>query len=743
MCLEGGLRRSTLGRVRSTGAFPRTPRPEGPEKVSGRALYVADLEVPGAWVGGVLRSPVAAGRSRGIERDPRFPWSEVVLRTARDLPGENVVAMIADDQPLLAGERIAHVGEPIALVAAPDRDRLRRALEALRPMVVEEEPLFDFERSERVLERIAIEKGDARAALAAAEIVIEGTYRSGSQEQMYIEPQGCIAWPAEADGTVRVVGSLQCPFYVQRALARALGIEAAKARVVQAATGGGFGGKEDYPSVLACQAAVLAQAACAPVRMILDRHEDLAVTPKRHPARVRHRTAVDRAGRLVAMEIEVLLDGGAYTTLSPVVLSRACIHAAGPYRCEHVAIEGRAVATNHVPYGAFRGFGVPQVCFALERHMDRIARELGLHPAELRLRNALRPGDTTATGQRIDASSRPIEVLERALERSGFARHAFGAPKAGRVRRGLGLSFFFHGSGFTGSGEAKLASRVAVELRRDGGVLVQSAATEFGQGTLAMLRALALEALGCAEEELELAPPDTALVPNSGPTVASRTCMVVGGLVTRACRELAARIEAAVPPGGTFRERALAFLHGGGAGRVELQHEPPPGLRWDEATHTGDAYPAYAFAADVAEVQVDLDTFEVRAERLLSVADVGRAIEPALVEGQLEGGGLQAIGFGHLEVVTTEAGRFVQDRMATCIVPTAMDAPRFEVELVDAGGGAGSRPAKGVGELPMDGGAPALCAAIEDALGIALDRVPATPELLLERWIAAHPEEGP
>jgi CO/xanthine dehydrogenase Mo-binding subunit len=716
-------------------------RPEGPDKVTGRALYAADLRVDGAWVGGTVRSNVARGRLCGFEIDARCDFERVVVVAPRDVPGANVVAMIVEDQPLLCASEIEHWGEPLLLLAAPDRETLEAALGAIRPRIEKREPVLDMEASQRAFKEILIEKGDALGALASAGRVVEGTYRTDTQEQMYIEPQGFVAFPPDERGVTLVQGSMQCPYYVQKSLARALGVGPEQARVVQAATGGGFGGKEDYPSVLACHAALLARKAGRPVRMLYDRHEDLAVTPKRHPSRVRHRTAVADDGRLLAMDIDVLLDGGAYTTLSPVVLSRACIHAAGAYECEHVRIRGRVVATNHVPYGAFRGFGAPQVCFAIERQMDRIAAELGLHPAALRERNMLRRGGTTATGQRLEHSVGSEEVLREVLRRTGFDRHDWRAPRSGGIRRGVGCSFFFHGAGFTGSGEQMLKARVAVELDREGRALVRSASTEFGQGTLTMFRAIAAQTLGTRPEDVRIADSDTHEVPNSGPTVASRTCMIVGGCLAQACRELLARVGPAKDGSPTFRERARAFVARGGDARVEVTYASPAGLRWDDATYRGDAYPAYGWAADVAEVEVDLDTFEVRVTRLVCAVDVGKAIQPQMVEGQIEGGSLQSIGFAHLEVVTARDGRHLQDTMATCVIPTTLDTPAFDVALIEVPFEHGPFGAKGVGELPMDGAAPAVASAIEDALGIHLEHLPATPERLMELWLAAHPGE--
>ncbi|MCY3004238.1 MAG: xanthine dehydrogenase family protein molybdopterin-binding subunit [Planctomycetota bacterium] len=715
----------------------RLARPDGPGKVAGTTRYVADLHFAGEWVGGTVRANVARGLLEAIERDAAFDFTRVVVVGPQDVPGANVIEMLTLDQPALASREIEHFGEPLLLVAAPDEATLQAALAALRPRITPLEPVFDPRASTKVFKEIRIEKGDVESALAGATRTFEGEYESASQEQLYIEPQGVIALPPDENGVVTVHGSLQCPYYVQKTLVRALGLPAEKVRVVQEATGGGFGGKEDYPSILATHAALLARKAGRPVRMIYDRHEDLAFTPKRHPSRVRIRSGVDGEGRLLALDIDVLFDGGAYTTLSPVVLSRGCIHAAGPYRCEHVRIHGRAVATNHVPYGAFRGFGAPQTCFAIERHMDHIAAELGLHPFELRRRNALRLGDRTATGQLLKESVGAQAVLERIAQRTHIDTHPWRAPKTTRKRRGLGMSFFFHGAGFTGAGETMLHARIALELDAEGRALVRSASTEFGQGTETLFKAIAAEALGCEPDDVLVAQPDTHAVPNSGPTVASRTCMIVGGVLARAGRELAARIGG----NGPFRERARAFVRSGGDSRVEATYQTPAGLEWDDKAYRGDAYPAYGWAADVAEVEVDLDTFDVRVVRFWSAVDCGTAIQPQLVVGQFEGGSLQAVGFAQLEVVTTRDGRFQQDRMATCIIPTALDAPDFTTDLVEVPFSGGPFGAKGVGEMPMDGGAPAVLAAIEDALGLHVTRIPATPEHLLELWLAAHPEE--
>ncbi len=402
--------------------MPRGPlRREGPAKLTGTALYTDDLLFPGAWYGATIRSTEAHARLIGIERAPEFDWSKVVVVTAADIPGPNIVSSIQDDQPILVETEIRHHAEPIALVAAPDRNLLREAIGHLRIRTEALPAVFDPLLSEHVFAHYEIETGDLAAGFAEASLVIEGEYRVGHQEQLYIENNAMIAVPRD-DGGVAVHGSLQCPYYVHRALRRSLLLTDEQAQVIQAETGGGFGGKEEYPSILALHAALLARACSRPVRMIYDRHEDIAATTKRHPAIVRYRSGVSADGRLVAQQIEIVMDGGAYCTLSPVVLSRGTLHSGGPYSCPNVRITSRAVATNTPPNGAFRGFGAPQTEFAAEMQVNRIAEALGTSPLELRRRWLYRPGDTTPTGQVLRESVAAEEVLDRAAEAAEFER---------------------------------------------------------------------------------------------------------------------------------------------------------------------------------------------------------------------------------------------------------------------------------------------------------------------------------
>ncbi len=747
------------GTLRRGRARTAPLRREGPAKLTGEAKYADDLVFPGAWYGATIRSTEPRARLVAIERpgldggdDDGFDWTKVVLVTAADIPGPNVVSLIDDDQPVLVpvGGEIRHQAEPLALIAAADRATLREARRRIRVRTEPLEPVFDPLASETVFAHFELTKGDLAAGFAEADLVLEGTYRVGHQEQLYIEGQAMIAVP-RADGGITVYGSLQCPFYVHRAMKRALVLDDVRTQVIQTETGGGFGGKEEYPSMIALHAALLALRCGRPVRMVYDRHEDIAATTKRHPAIVTHRTGVKRDGTLVAQEIDIVMDGGAYCTLTPVVLSRGTIHAAGPYRCPNVVIRSRAVATNTPPNGAFRGFGAPQTQFAAETQMNRLAEALGISPLEIRRRNAYRLGDTTPTHQLLRESVAAEEVLERAAEAAEFEwirertararseRAGSGAvtgratsSAAGRIASGIGLALAWHGAGFTGSGEVALASVASLELEADGRIRILTASTEMGQGTKTIFPLLVAEALGVDPDAVEIAPQDTAVVPDSGPTVASRTAMVVGGLLIKAARRLRAEVEGSAEAAGrSFAEAYPDWAAAHGPRRIDEQFEPYPGVAFDDATYVGDAYPAYGWAACVAEVDVDLDTGEVAVKSVVAVDDVGRVIHPVLCEGQVEGGTLQAVGYGTIEEIKLVDGRYLNDRLATYLIPTALDAPRISTVLVEAPFSGAPHGAKGVGELPMDVAAPAVVAAIHDATGVWIHDLPATPERII------------
>jgi CO/xanthine dehydrogenase Mo-binding subunit len=689
-------------------------RKDGMAKTTGTARYVDDLSFPGMIYGRTIRSTIARGRIRSITLD--FDPAGFTIVDYRDIPGPrcNFVALIEDDQPFLVAEEINHIAEPILLLAHEDRERLMAA--EVRIEYDTDEPMLDPEQSTTVFKTVRIRKGDTDAAMAVADLIVEGTYRTGHQEHVYIETNGVIAVPEDRGMTIH--GSMQCPYYVHKAIKALLQLPDERVRVVQSETGGGFGGKEEYPNILAGHASLLARKSGRPVKMVYDRVEDMIATTKRHPSIVRHRTGVMRDGRLVAMEIDVLMDGGAYATLSAVVLSRGCIHAAGPYRCDHTRIDGRAVMTNTPPNGAFRGFGAPQTQFATEVHMDRIAEALGMDPVRLRELNALRPGDTSATGQVMGDDCSALESLRAGVERSEYHRKR--AEYAGS-NKGIGLSLFFHGSGFTGGGEIYLASKATLEATETG-ARIRVASVEMGQGTRTMHAQIVADALGIPYEQVEIVQPDTHQVPDSGPTVASRTCMVVGKILQRCAEEMRATI-GGMTPGEYVREH--------GPLSITKQFQKPEEISWDDTEYTGDAYAAYGWGCDVAEVELDPVTYEVKPLRMTIVHEIGKAIHPSMVVGQIEGGTAQGVGWALNENVVMKGGVMANPTLTNYTIPTTLDTPRMDVVVLENPSGYGPFGAKGVGEMPIDGPAPALVNAIRH-IGLDVRSIPAIPETIME-----------
>lgn len=731
------------------------PRKEGRDKVTGQARYIDDLHFPEMLYGTTVRSATARGRIKKISFEGDIPWDEFIVVTAKDIPGENCVALILFDQPYLADEFVNHPEEPILLLAHPDKHLLE---EARRNVRIEIEPLpaiFSLHDSlnrkeiiwgeDNIFKAYHVEKGNVDEAWEQADFIVEGEYETGAQEQLYIENNGVIAIASPADG-VTVWGSMQCPYYVHKALLKLFGLPEEKIRVVQVETGGGFGGKEEYPSMVAGHAALLSWKSGRPVKIVYDRAEDMVATTKRHPSWTKHRTAVTREGRLLGMEIDFVVDGGAYATLSAVVLSRGTIHAAGPYLCPNVRIKSRAVATNVPPHGAFRGFGAPQSIFALERHMNKVARVVGLSPEEFRLRNFIQEGETTATSQVIHEKVDMQGLLKRAFELTDYQakqKRFAESNKTSRQKKGIGFASFMHGAGFTGSGEKYLESVVGAEATAEGRVRILAASTEIGQGTNTVFAQIAAEALKLNYDSIEVAKPDTGNVPNSGPTVASRTTMIVGKLVESAVLGLKQTLQSSgllkeEYAQDDFERACRGYIEQHGPLKSFSKYKAPPGINWDDEKYEGDAYGAYAWAVYVAEVTVDMVTFEARVDDFVALQEVGRVIHPVLAAGQIEGGVAQGIGYTLFEKVVWQDGRMINNQMTNYIIPTAADIPPIRVYFEENPYAYGPAGAKGIGELPMDGAAPAILNAIEQATGVSINHIPLMPESIIEALGGDH-----
>ena len=755
-------------------------RKEGRAKVLGAAQYIDDLTLPNMWHGATIRSTIARGRIRSITFSPEINWSEYAIVQASDIPGENTIVHVTKDHPCLAAHEINHVAEPILLLAHPEKSALLAAKAAITIDYEELPGVFTIEASEAAADsndtaniiwpgsseggtancfkQYQMYTGDSKeteaaliAAFEAAAFIVEGEYTTGAQEQLYIEPNGVIAeCNRDANGhisDVTVRGSMQCPYYLVHALTLVFNLPEEKCRVIQVETGGAFGGKEDFPSVIGSHAALLAMKSGHPVKIIYDRGEDMAATTKRHPSRTRHRTAVSRDGKLLAGTIDVAIDGGAYATLSPVVLSRATIHAPGPYKWPHLRVRGKAMATNIPPHGAFRGFGAPQSLFALERHMDKIARTIGLSPEAFRRQNFLSTGDHTATGQLLTDPVDMQHLLTRALADSNYhekqKRFAAENPTS-KIKRGLGIAAFMHGTGFTGSGERRLNSVVHLDILPDGRPEILVSSTEFGQGTNTILCQVAAETLALPYDDILIHQPDTSVVPDSGPTVASRTAMIIGKLVERAALQILTTLHetAALPTPHTREEfitAAQSYLAVHPRLRGSARYEPATKIHWDDDLYRGDAYPGYAWAVYVAEVAVDLNTYMATVTRFDALQEVGRVLHPILAKGQIEGGIAQGIGYALYEKCVYKDGHLMNNQMTNYIMPTSADLPDIHLHFEEVPSIHGPGGAKGIGELPMDGPAPAILNAIEDATGIAFNSIPLLPEDIFERVMNTQP----
>lgn len=715
------------------------PRFDGPVKVAAETKFLPDIDMPESWIGGVVRSSVPRGRLKSIKRLPSFDWSKAAFVTAKDIPGENYVAVVRTDYPALAEDEINYVSQAVALVAAPDAATLKAAMSAVEVDIEPLPAIFTIEDSlakkeiiwgcDNVIDEYRTERGDIEKGFAEADVVVEGDWRTGLHEQMYLETQGMAA-VMTGDG-IELIGSMQCPFYVHNAVQKIMGLPAEKVVIKQSATGGAFGGKEDYPSILGCYAALLAYKSKKQVRIVFDRSEDILVSPKRHPSHSHYKMGLTNDGRITALDVDMLLDAGAYTTLTRVVLQRTHLHAAGAYYVPNIRIHSRAMATNTPPNGAFRGFGAPQSIFAMERQMDLAAKKLGVSPLDLRLKNTLKTGDIFPYGQKFTEADNASVVLEKAAEMSDYRRKhkIYENQPCGRIRKGIGISVALHGGGFTGAGEDKMGSTAKVSF--DGEKFrVYTSSTEMGQGASTVIPMVAAEVLGVTPDDVLYMIPDTSKTPNTGPTVASRTTMYAAKAVQNACENLMKELDGYK---GSTVERAKACF----AERKILDalgmNIFADGCRWNEEKFEGDAYRGYAWIANAVEIEVDMDTYEATATDVAIAAEVGRAINPMQAEAQLTGGLLQGIGWAHIEDLRIDdKGRYTAAHMNAYLVPTTLDTPKWNVELLEDPCEAGCFGAKGIGELPANAGAPAFVAAVENATGAFGTSIPLTGEKLFD-----------
>jgi CO/xanthine dehydrogenase Mo-binding subunit len=707
----------------------RLRRPEAVEKVAGRAAFLQDSDFVGRLVAGCLRSPHAHARINRLDLSlaQEVRGVRAVLK-ASDIPGRNLIPMIQTDWPPLAAEYVRHVGEALALVAA---DNLEALEEALRAISVEYEPLpatLDMEaalESGEVVAQFRVKRGEAAVALDQSDlVVVEGIYRTPRQDHAYLEPHGVVAFP-DGSGGVSIVGSLESPFAVQRAAASVLGWTLNRIRVAQSLTGGAFGGKEETPAMLGAQAALLAVATGRPVRMVLSREEDMTITSKRHPARIRCRTGATRDGHLVAAEVDCLLDGGAYATLSPLVLQRAVTHAFGPYRIPNVQVSAKVVRTHTVPCGAFRGSGEAQVTFASEGQIDLLAERLGIDALELRRRNALVPGDLTTTGRRLVATAGLRDVLDRVAESSDWARkRALFGQDEGTIRRGIGVAASHSGTGLGYAGRAGGLVCASLSVLPDGSVMVSVGRGDAGEGLVGLLSQIAAEALRCPLEAVRVLEPDTSRVSDLAGW--GTPVSLFSDAIRDAAKGIRTAMDAATADAGfAWREAVEACVRRHVPLAAYGFAAPPEGAEFSEEAED-DA--SVTFSANVVELEVDSETGETRVLRVHSAHDAGRVLDTLSAEGQVEGAVVQGLGYALLEAQVMDLGSIVNNNFTDYRLPTSLDAPEIRSLLVEQLDLSGPDLVKGLGEAALVPVAPAVAAAIHNAVGVRVQELPAFPE---------------
>ncbi|MEH7085400.1 xanthine dehydrogenase family protein molybdopterin-binding subunit [Neobacillus drentensis] len=709
------------------------PKKDHGGKVSGQLPYISDVKVENMVYGVLFRSPIAYGKIKSIQL-PNLPEGYEAVG-AEHIPGPNYVKIIKEDQPIFANEWVNYIGEPILMLVGDDLETIYSLLNEVKVEFEEHQAIYTLDdaiqqKSGAGVTMASYEFGESVDVISAVEQsahqIIEEEYETGYQEHVYLEPQGMLA--IYKDDEIEVQGSMQCLYYIKNALLSALACGDDEVRVVQSPTGGGFGGKEEFPSMMACHVAVAAKAVKKSVMLVFDRSEDMVVTTKRHPAKLKYRTALDKEGNILSLCVDIYLDGGANVGLSSVVLQRALINSAGVYKIPHFHAKGYVLKTNTVPNGAFRGFGAPQSFAGIESHMGHLSKLANIEPLEYKRKYLVKQGDPTITkgifrdpilvGEMIEDLVNSSEYKKKKQEFQVFNQ------QSQRYKKGIGTSLFLHGCGFTGSGERDhIKATVKLFKSKDGKVSLKISNSDMGQGILTTLSKIVAKELDLPYEEVLYPYPDTKEVPDSGPTVASRTTMIVGKLLERAAKKLKDEWQT-----GVEQEVVEHYVH----------REMIP---WDETTFTGDAYPAYSWGVNIVELEVDTLTGNVKLEKVYGNYEVGKVIDDRIMKGQIDGGLAQGLAYGYLEKMTSKQGRIQQKSISDYGPPTSLDVVPIESKVFDNPYADGPYGAKGAGELTLIGGAPAVQAAIEDALQTSFQQIPITPEVIIESLSRKEGEE--
>ncbi len=743
------------------------------EKILGKARFTADyanLYKNLVYVYSV-RTKYAHARIRKIDvsEAEKVPGVLKVI-THKDIPGVNDVGYVIPDQPLLAYNKVRYIGDIIALIVAEDPYIAEEAaekvyvdceplpvildpLEIVDPVTLEEKKhvLIHDERESDVVARYRIRTGDVKKGFEQAEVIVENEYRTPYVEHAYMEPEAALAIP-EPDGGITVIASTQCPYEARRAIAKVLAMPFNKIRVAVPPLGGGFGGKEDVANEIGTKAALAALLTGRPAIAVHKREESVIGHSKRHPAIMWYKHGATRDGKLVAVEARIILDTGAYASLGPFVAWRATVHSVGPYKVPNAKVDTVAVYTNGIYAGAFRGFGNPQIHFAVEQQMDLLAEELGMDPVEFRLKNILRNGDRTVHGQLLDHGVGLEEALIKAAKAADWYRkRAEYAKQTGTIRKGIGVALLWHGNSIGAEGADY--SAVSIIINRDGSITFRTGLIDMGQGAIQGLIMLAAEVLGVPPEYFRVEMPDTASVPDAGPTVASRSTAMGGNATLVAAYKLRKKLnevaadllkcdpddieirgpEVYCRSDPTKKIRWIDLVEEcfwRGVSLQEYGYYRAPKAKWEDETGHGEPYFTYTFGAIIAEVTVDMETGKTYVERMVTAYDIGRVVNRVGAELHAEGGAIQGLGYALMEeLVHSPEGKVWNPNLYAYYIPTILDIPKEIIPVfVEAGYIRGPFGAKGLGEPSINGIAPAIANAIANAVGVRIKSLPITPE---------------
>lgn len=740
-------------------------RKDGLIKAEGRAMYAADREFARMLYAAAVRNPRPRIKILGIsdEKAKKVP-GYVTLVTYKDIKGQNAWPVLDLDYPFLPEKIARFAGETVALVVAETQRAAKKAaslveieyeelpniqdpLEALKPDAPEIGGTTDMKN---VYAHFTIQKGDVDKAFEEAAYKVEGTFKTNYQVHGYLETQGSIAIP-ETDGGVTIHSTTQCPYYVVDGVAAALGITYNKVKVIQTVTGGGFGGKEEVPALVAAHAAICAAKVGRPVKLIYSRKEDFQCMSKRHPGWAHIEYSADKEGHLTGCRVKYVLDAGAYSTITAIVLFRGTVHSTGPYKIPNIDVKTFGAATSKVPCGAFRGFGQPQINFAQESLIDELAEKIGMDPIEFRLKNLLNPGELTATGQKLTSSCGLSELVEAVRKKSGWDKKVNLHEKKGHIAKGIGISTCYYGVGLGAKGRFLDRAGALVNIYKDGSVGVSVGNAEMGQGALTVFAQIASETLNAPMDLVKTEEVDSSRVPDSGPTVASRGTLMGGNAIIQAASPLRERLfkvalDMLIDKGGTSGRMiahdgifemdgiTVSFVDVAKEGwnrRLKMCEEgwyvaPHVSFRLDNGQ--GDAYVVYSYSADIAEVSVDTQTGVTKVDKIWAAYDVGRIVNPMLATGQAQGGILQGMSWSLFENLQYKNGIMVNPNFTDYVCATTKDKPEYDITFIEKLYDEGPYQAKGMGEVPLIGVAPAVANAIKNACGVRIDSVPLLPE---------------